>query len=42
MFLRYREGGVATGFKHVENETKKRLLQIKGKKKPRVFEVSKI
>eukprot|EP00794_Sanderia_malayensis_P017326 gene17326-19059_t len=37
--LEYREGGVATGFKHVEDDTKKRLLQIKGRKKPRVFEV---
>ncbi|XP_065051473.1 villin-1-like isoform X2 [Rhopilema esculentum] len=37
--LEYRDGGVATGFKHVGNETQKRLLQIKGKKRPRVFEV---
>jgi len=37
--LEYKEGGVASGFKHVEGETMKRLLQIKGKRRPRVFEV---
>jgi len=38
--VHYLKGGVASGFKHVEETTyKTRLLIIKGKRYPRVFEV---
>ncbi|XP_057303795.1 advillin-like isoform X2 [Hydractinia symbiolongicarpus] len=37
--LKYAEGGVRSGFKKVEKQSRKRLLQVKGRKRPRVFEV---
>ncbi|XP_065656338.1 advillin isoform X2 [Hydra vulgaris] len=37
--IKYEEGGVRSGFKHIETKKIKRLMQIKGRKRPRVFEV---
>lgn len=37
--VKYAEGGVRSGFRKVEKEMKKRLYQVKGCKRPRVFEV---
>lgn len=37
--IRYLEGGVASGFHHVEDETVKRLLRVKGRRNVRIHEV---
>jgi len=38
--FRYSEGGIRTGFKESKVVTEKRLFKIKGRKRPRIFEVS--